>query len=430
MSTVTSGNTPQPLSALLEKTGNQSPSGNITIDDIDAAETLRGPEDDGVRSNITSSVSRVNNPSKPNKRTAVKRPLSSNLDTGRKIPVSMEIATALSRARHSDGRKVKNAFNLAGFIQQIQYWTDIAQKNRDMDNDGMKGHIDDEGRLWFYNGMGSWERNFPCWTARTIRRLRDELVSLGIVLSQVRGKEWEDDEPDEGKSVTWFHLNHAGIDALVAGEEAPPDNSPGVTTLQGGTPDNLTGGTPDNLSPHHRVLTENTKKTTNPAGAGGGGQSYDIHVGEVAPTPPGSGEYQEEKKDKQAFQPVGDTDLERFLSARLEIKRWPQDWLDELHRPMTIDGQANDAGLSADDLYRQSRLFRAWVDDEFIPWFLDPRKGKRKGDFCKTLRANWRWWTRYEAEQTGIPTNLKGKKKGVGVDPNDPKWDDSNFNIF
>ncbi|NLF76710.1 MAG: hypothetical protein GX573_13515 [Chloroflexi bacterium] len=144
---------------------------------------------------------------------------SSTLDDGRKLVLTVELATALSRVKHSDGRVIKNAVNLALFIQQTHYWTCKAQQNRDQGNNGMQGQLDDEGKLWIYNSIASWEKNFPFWASTTIRSLRNDLVKLGLLRVQQRGKDWSEN-PGPGRAVTWYCLDYAAIDALEIQAEA------------------------------------------------------------------------------------------------------------------------------------------------------------------------------------------------------------------
>jgi len=346
------------------------------------------------------------------------------LDRGRKIPLSVELAHALSCATHADGRKIQNAVNLGIFIQQIQYWMDQAQENRDREIDGMKGHIDEDGRLWFYNGIGSWKKNFPFWHRDTIRKLRDELVALGIVKSQVRGKEWDDDDPDPGKSVTWFTLDYDVLDSF----QVPPGNFQGGETSEGDPPGNFQEDPPGNFQPQQRVLEESTKKSSKgadapPTALSSLPGSYDRNQG-VVMNPPGRNSPEDEKpKDTE---PVGDTDLQLFLSARFGIRSWSAEMVEALLDPMR---SSNDSitTRSAEDMFDEVPLFRVWLEEKFAPWF--ERNGSSKKRLPVMLRGAWDFWADYQSEQTGTPAGKPKKKNNRVIDPNDPIWDDSNFDI-
>lgn len=200
--------------------------------------------------------------------------LSSNLrkgeKNGRKIPLPVEITKALSQAKRSNGGKIQNAERLALFLQQIQYWLDEAEENRRTGNkSGVRGRMKD-GRLWFYNSIGSWQRtNFPFWSDRTVRRLRDELVALGLVETETTG--------ENGSQVVWYTLNYDAIDALATGEDESPQEDDTLDMLSGGAYDNLVeeGGkssevATDDLTEDHGVVPESTSKTTNKDNSGVG----------------------------------------------------------------------------------------------------------------------------------------------------------------
>jgi hypothetical protein len=53
-------------------------------------------------------------------------------------------------------------------LQQVHYWIQLYTEKGD------KRHFHD-GRYWVYNTYEGWQKNFPCWSERTIRRAIDSL---------------------------------------------------------------------------------------------------------------------------------------------------------------------------------------------------------------------------------------------------------------
>jgi hypothetical protein len=369
--------------------------------------------------------------------------LSALLDKGRKIPVCVAVADALSRTRRRDGRKINNAVHLTLFIQQIQYWLDKAEENRRLGNDGMKSHLDENGRLWVYNGLGGWKRNFPFWNEDTIRRLRNELVELGIILVQERGKDWSEN-PAVGMSTTWYSIDYEALDALEQPADNPADgqneeekeeisslNLEGDATCEGEAPSNLQGGTPGNLPPHHRVLSESNLESSRPAGAAPAAtELYDKKPRreKAHRRTRYNREEKSEKRQEEEFNGVGTTNLQVLLSKEFHITDWPKSWQELLNKPMTNQGKPNEDGLCAEALYDQSEVFRSWVTDELIPWM--KREKRPRKILCSTIQSKWDWWIEYREEHTGTPRPSQKNKRDVATfDHDDPMWDQSNFDF-
>ena len=66
----------------------------------------------------------------------------------------------------------KIGMNEAVFLQQLQYW--ISQK---------MGKQDEYGRRWIYNTVKQWNKQFPFWSERTIKRIITNLESEKLLLS-------------------------------------------------------------------------------------------------------------------------------------------------------------------------------------------------------------------------------------------------------
>lgn len=327
------------------------------------------------------------------------RPLSSNLDSGRKLILPVDIAEALSKAKHSDGTAIYNADRLAHFIQQCQYWMDKAQENRDLEVDGMKGHLDEEGRLWFYNGIGAWKKNFPFWSDDTIRRLRDECSALGLVLLKVRGKDWEE-KPPAGKSVTWHSLNYKAIDAL-----RPPRNLRGGATCEGDPPGNLQGDPPSNLLPQQRVLPESTSAKSN-TGSGDPASLLDPNFGKELDGDAGDEHPSRQPEKKGSAIPDDYTPLARFLCELLGQGKLAKAALEKLDQP----GRSEDLeepltpnemyDLVGDDGFTHVHYER-WITEEVIPWWSEKAKGGGSSSLAGAVR-DYDWYERWLGDNTEI----------------------------
>jgi hypothetical protein len=86
----------------------------------------------------------------------------------------------------------KIGLNEAIIFQQIHYWL---VKNQEKD----KNFID--GRYWTYNSFENWQKQFPFWSTRTIRRITTRLSSYGIVIIKIFNKKCFD-------KTNWYTINY------------------------------------------------------------------------------------------------------------------------------------------------------------------------------------------------------------------------------
>jgi hypothetical protein len=126
--------------------------------------------------------------------------------TPKALPFPHYLAVALYRARSGKGKVIMSATHLALFLLQIHLLVDMAVNNPDRAKKVCLTSRLENGRLWICSSMMDWQRIFPFWDARTIRRLHFELVWLGLVLTEVEG------ERDQQR--TWYTLDYEAIDAL------------------------------------------------------------------------------------------------------------------------------------------------------------------------------------------------------------------------
>ena len=67
----------------------------------------------------------------------------------------------------------KIGLNQAIFLQQVHYWVD------------QKRNIEDE-KSWVYNTYEEWQKQFPFWSVRTLKRIVSDLESLGLIISTTK----------------------------------------------------------------------------------------------------------------------------------------------------------------------------------------------------------------------------------------------------
>lgn len=80
---------------------------------------------------------------------------------GPSIPVSVELAKSIG-------------LNEAIVLQQIHYWT---EQNGKADRNGRDGYY------WAYNSYREWQKQFPWWSERTIKRIFTALERRGLLIS-------------------------------------------------------------------------------------------------------------------------------------------------------------------------------------------------------------------------------------------------------
>jgi hypothetical protein len=94
--------------------------------------------------------------------------------------------------------------NEAIVIQQIHYWL---QKSNHVIN----------GKRWVYNSYPEWQKQFPFWTERTIRRIMKSLTDQGLIFI---------DNFNESKSdkTNWYSINYAKLNLMMTSCPYDQDN--------------------------------------------------------------------------------------------------------------------------------------------------------------------------------------------------------------
>lgn len=75
--------------------------------------------------------------------------------------------------------------NNAIFLQQLNYWCDIAQE--------MGYGVTHEGEVWIYKTAEEWrDKDFPFWSVVTIRRIIASLVEMDLIVTkQLSANKWD-----------------------------------------------------------------------------------------------------------------------------------------------------------------------------------------------------------------------------------------------
>ena len=67
----------------------------------------------------------------------------------------------------------KIGLNQAIFLQQVHYWIE-------------QGRNIEDGRSWVYNTYEEWQKRFPFWSVRTLKRIVNELETIGLIISATK----------------------------------------------------------------------------------------------------------------------------------------------------------------------------------------------------------------------------------------------------
>lgn len=67
----------------------------------------------------------------------------------------------------------KIGLNQAIFLQQVHYWIE-------------QGRNIEDGRSWVYNTYEEWQKQFPFWSVRTLKRIVNELETIGLIISATK----------------------------------------------------------------------------------------------------------------------------------------------------------------------------------------------------------------------------------------------------
>ena len=90
----------------------------------------------------------------------------------------------------------KIGLNEAIILQQIHYWLD-PRINKNFR----------KGVYWVYNTYQEWERQFPFWSIRTIRRIITSLENQGLIISNQL-------EQNCGSNTKWYTINYQALSKL------------------------------------------------------------------------------------------------------------------------------------------------------------------------------------------------------------------------
>ncbi|VTM99768.1 Uncharacterised protein [Raoultella planticola] len=126
--------------------------------------------------------------------------------------------------------------NEAIVLQQVNYWI----------NDKEQG-VNFEGRRWVFNSYESWVKQFPFWSADTVKRAFTSLVKQGCLDVEQLNKSQHD-------RTNYYTINH-DCELLNDAEQVPSSNGANC-------PDRQAQGAPMDEGKNARSLTVTTTKTT------------------------------------------------------------------------------------------------------------------------------------------------------------------------
>lgn len=141
----------------------------------------------------------------------------------------------------------KIGLNEAIFLQQLHYWLRQTQHWRD-------------GRPWVYNKVAEWEKQFPFWSAPTIRRIVNNLREMGIVITTDKYNKMPIDK------TLWYTIDYAKVpsDDFVTPSDQPDQSNDQLDQLERSDCAHV-----NDQSDHtnNQRLPENTTETTGREGA-------------------------------------------------------------------------------------------------------------------------------------------------------------------
>lgn len=104
---------------------------------------------------------------------------------------------------------VLGSFDLAAFLQQIQNALTHAEENPEKGFGKFK-----DGRWWYYERTGEWERKLPMWSRRKLYRMRKRLSDIGVLLTG-----HTEDLHAPGGVICWYSIDEDRLAELVAESE-------------------------------------------------------------------------------------------------------------------------------------------------------------------------------------------------------------------
>lgn len=94
-------------------------------------------------------------------------------------------------------------------LQQVQYWINTKNKSRERYQDAFVAGSDGLQRCWIFNSITSWQKQFPFWNERTLRRVIEKLVSDNLLIcEQLSTKKWD--------RTNWYTINYTRLGEILA----------------------------------------------------------------------------------------------------------------------------------------------------------------------------------------------------------------------
>lgn len=118
-----------------------------------------------------------------------------------------------------DALAVKIGINEAIVFQKIHLWTHYKRSNRQKYAESFQRDSDGILRCWIYNSAPKWQKHFPYWSEKTIKRILQNLRDLNLLIV-------EQLSPNPMNRENWYAVNYDELDKMSEGGEFDPLGNP------------------------------------------------------------------------------------------------------------------------------------------------------------------------------------------------------------
>lgn len=229
---------------------------------------------------------------------------------------------------------VKIGLNEAIILQQVHYWLNKSN------------HIHDD-KKWIYNTYEGWQKQFPFWSSRTVRRSLNSLSKQGILITGNFNKAGFD-------NTKWYSIDYLKLNKLVARPCGQNDQTDRTECPNGSGQNDQT-----NTRDYTEITTENTNTKSS-------SDEHDDIASQVI-------DYLNEKADRH-FKKT-DTN-KRLINARVKEGFELKDFKKAIDNK-TTDWAKNtkySKYLRPATLFRASK-FEGYVNEQQLPQGTNPNQG-------------------------------------------------------
>lgn len=94
--------------------------------------------------------------------------------------------------------------NEAIVLQQIQYWVEVKETDKDKYKDSFR-----DGYMWVYNSIPGWQEQLPFWSYDTVKRTLKSLENKCVLISGIYNKE-------KHNKTKWYRIDYEKLEQIVA----------------------------------------------------------------------------------------------------------------------------------------------------------------------------------------------------------------------